>query len=60
MLCVRYIHLFIRDKHIFPSERMLRKDYDRKGSIEKKNLAASLKGLDAKTNWLAVNRQVVK
>jgi hypothetical protein len=30
---------------------------DRKGSVEKKTLAVSLKGLDAKTNCLAVNRQ---
>jgi hypothetical protein len=36
---------------------MLHKDYDRKSSIEKKNLAVSLKGLGAKTNSLAVNRQ---
>jgi hypothetical protein len=38
---------------------MLRKDYDRKGSVEKKKilLVVSLKVLDAKTNLLAVNRQ---
>jgi hypothetical protein len=35
---------------------MLRKD--RKGSVkEKQSLAVSLKGLAAKTNFLAVNRQ---
>jgi hypothetical protein len=34
------------------------KDYYRKCSVEKeRSLAVSLKGLDAKTNWLAVNRQ---
>jgi hypothetical protein len=33
---------------------MLFKDYDRRCSIEKKILAVSLKGLGAKTNWLAV------
>jgi hypothetical protein len=27
--------IFIRDKHIFSSDRMLRKDYDRKGSLSK-------------------------
>jgi hypothetical protein len=27
--------IFIRDKPIFPSERMLHKGYDRKGSVEK-------------------------
>jgi hypothetical protein len=35
---------------------MLHKDYDRKCSIEK-NLTVSLKGLGAKMNVLAVNRQ---
>jgi hypothetical protein len=35
---------------------MLHKDYDRKGSV-KKYLVVGLKGLDAKTNWLAVNCQ---
>jgi hypothetical protein len=34
---------------------MLHKDYYRKGSVEKKSLVVNLKGLDAKTNWLAVN-----
>jgi hypothetical protein len=29
---------------------MLRKDYDRKGSVEKETLVASLKGLGAKMN----------
>jgi hypothetical protein len=27
--------IFIRDKYIFSSERMLHKDYDGKGSVEK-------------------------
>jgi hypothetical protein len=35
---------------------MLHKHYYRKCSVEKKILAVSLKGLVAKTNWLAVNR----
>jgi hypothetical protein len=30
--------IFIRDKPIFSSERMLHKAYYRKGSVEKKNL----------------------
>jgi hypothetical protein len=30
---------------------MLHKDYDRKGSVEKKNLVMSLKGLGVKTDW---------
>jgi hypothetical protein len=29
---------------------MLHKDYDRKGSVEKKKLLVRLKGLEAKTN----------
>jgi hypothetical protein len=38
MLYVQYIHLtrpviFVRDKPILLSERMLHKDYDRKGSV---------------------------
>jgi hypothetical protein len=38
---------------------MLHKNYYRKSSVEKKkkSLAVGLTGLDAKTNWLAVNRQ---
>jgi hypothetical protein len=36
---------------------MLHKDYDRKSSVEKKSVVVVLKGLDAKMNWLAVNRQ---
>jgi hypothetical protein len=36
---------------MFSSERMIHKDYDRKGSVAKrKTLVVSLKGLDAKTN----------
>jgi hypothetical protein len=42
--------IFIRDKSIFSSERMLYKDYDRKGSVENKSLVVSLKGLDTKKN----------
>jgi hypothetical protein len=41
---------------ILSSERMLHKDYDRKGSVEK-TLIVSLERLGTKTNWLAVNRQ---
>jgi hypothetical protein len=56
MLYVRYVHLtkkpsiFIKVKPIFSSERMLRKDYDRKSSVEKETLFMSLKVLGAKTN----------
>jgi hypothetical protein len=39
--------IFVRDKPIFSSERMLHKDYYRRSSVEKKNLVV---GLDAKTN----------
>jgi hypothetical protein len=43
--------IFIRDKPIFSSERMIHKDYYRKGSVsEKKSLVLGLKGLDTKTN----------
>jgi hypothetical protein len=36
---------------------MLHKDYVCKGLVEKETLVMGLKGLGAKTNWLAVNRQ---
>jgi hypothetical protein len=36
---------------------MLHKDYYRKGSVGKKSLVVGLKGLHAKTNWSAINRQ---
>jgi hypothetical protein len=50
--------LFIRDRPILSSERVLYKDCDHKGSVAKnKSLVVSLKGLGAKTNWLAVNSQ---
>jgi hypothetical protein len=42
--------IFIRDKLIFSSERMLHKDYYRRSSVEKRSLVVILKGLDAKTN----------
>jgi hypothetical protein len=42
--------IFIRDKPILYSEKMLRKDYDSKDSVEKISLIVSLKGLGAKTN----------
>jgi hypothetical protein len=43
--------IFIGDKLIFSTERMLRKDYDCKGTVEeKKSLHLSLKGLGAKIN----------
>jgi hypothetical protein len=42
--------LFIRDKPILSSERMLNKDYDRKGSVAKTSLVVSLKGHGVKTN----------
>jgi hypothetical protein len=47
----------VNDKPMFSSEWMLHKDYDRKRSNEKKNLALSLKGLGYKMYCLAVNRQ---
>jgi hypothetical protein len=42
--------IFVRDKPIFSSERMLHKDYYSRSSVEKKNLVVGLKGLDAKMN----------
>jgi hypothetical protein len=43
-------NIFIREKPILSSERMLYKDYDRKGSVAKKSVVVGLKGLGAKTN----------
>jgi hypothetical protein len=37
------------DKPIPSSERMLYKDYDNKGSVEKKSLVVNLKGLGGKS-----------
>jgi hypothetical protein len=43
--------IFIRGKPILSSERVLHKDYDRKGSVaKKKSVIVILKGLGAKTN----------
>jgi hypothetical protein len=42
--------IFIRDKPIFSSERMLHRDYYRRSSVEKKSLVVGLKGLEARTN----------
>jgi hypothetical protein len=53
-----YVWLYIQDKPILSSEKMLHKDYYCKGSVEKKNLVWGLKGLEAKMGWLAVNRQL--
>jgi hypothetical protein len=53
MLCVWNVNLTIG----LASERMLHKDYYRKSSVENKSVVLGLKELDAKTNWLAVNRQ---
>jgi hypothetical protein len=55
MIYVQYDHLtkrslFIRDKPILSSEKMLHKDYDSKGSVTKKSLVVILKGLGAKRN----------
>jgi hypothetical protein len=54
MIYVRYAHLkrrslFITDKPILSSERMLYKDCDHTGSVAK-TLVVSIKGLGAKTN----------
>jgi hypothetical protein len=45
--------IFIRDKPIFSSQRLLHKDYYRNGSVKKKkreSLVVGLTGLEAKTN----------
>jgi hypothetical protein len=42
--------IFIRDKPIFSSERMLHKGYYHKSSVEKKSLVVGLKGPGAKIN----------
>jgi hypothetical protein len=62
MLHVRYVHLsrpsiFVRHEPIFSSERVLRKDYDRNGSVEKEKLVVNPKGLEAESKLLPVIRQ---
>jgi hypothetical protein len=47
----------MRGNRTLSSESMLHKDYDRKGSVAKKNVVVILKKLGAKNNWLAVSRQ---
>jgi hypothetical protein len=50
--------VLIIDKLILSSERILPKDYGRKGSAAKrKSVVLGIKGLGGKTNYLAVNRQ---
>jgi hypothetical protein len=49
--------IFIRGKPILLLERMLHKEYNCKHSVAKKSLVVNLKGLAAKANWFAVNRQ---
>jgi hypothetical protein len=44
------LSIFIKDKPIFSSERMLHEDYYCRSSVEKKSLILGLKGLDAKMN----------
>jgi hypothetical protein len=53
-LNVRYVHLtkrpniFIREKPILSSQKMLHKEYDSKGSAKKKHLGMSPKSLGVK------------
>jgi hypothetical protein len=42
--------IFVREKSIISSKRMLYKDYDCKGLVKEKSLVVGLKGLGAKTN----------
>jgi hypothetical protein len=67
MLQVRYVHLtkgqeysFIWDKPIFSSERMLRKDYYCKGSIEKNLWSWVSRGLTPRRTdwWQTASRKV--
>jgi hypothetical protein len=46
-MCVTSI---LDERPIIREKLMPHKDYDRKGSVEKKSLVVSLKELDAKTN----------
>jgi hypothetical protein len=44
--------MFIQDKAILSSERVLHKDYDRKGSVGKKSLGVGLMGLgERRADW---------
>jgi hypothetical protein len=47
----RWLAAILNDRPIFSSERMLRKNHERKGAVEKILLVVILKGLDAKTNY---------
>jgi hypothetical protein len=52
--------IFIRDKLIFSSERMLHKDYYRKGSVQKKNSAPESKGAWRQDELIGGKPPVVK
>jgi hypothetical protein len=62
MLYVRYIHLtkakwglFVRDKLILSSERILQKDYYRMGSVAPPPKISDRNPHGAKANWLVVD-----
>jgi hypothetical protein len=50
MLYVGYVHLRKAKQAILSSQRILCKDYDHKGSVEKESVVVSLKGFGTKTN----------
>jgi hypothetical protein len=53
-----WVYTKMADVPVLSSEKMLHKDYDSKGSIEKKkSLVVILKGPGTKTNWMTLNRQ---
>jgi hypothetical protein len=52
--------IFIRDKPIFSSDRMLHKDYYRKGSVAKKYLWSCLQGAWSPDEMIGGNPSVVK
>jgi hypothetical protein len=63
-MCAKYTldekpSIFIRDKPIFSSERMLHKDYDRKGSVKKNSVREST-GAWRQVELIGSKQQVVK
>jgi hypothetical protein len=48
--CAGEAATIVNNRPIISSEKLLRKDYDRKGTIKRKSLVDSLNGLGAKMN----------
>jgi hypothetical protein len=60
VISITILELFVRDKPIFSSERLLHKDYDRKGSVAKKISACQPQGAWRQDELIGGKQPVVK